>query len=303
MCDHGADSEYESLPETSSMGVHLMAGALAGIAEHSVMYPFDSIKTRMQVIHTNPQAIYTGVMQAASHIGHTEGLRTLWRGVNSVILGAGPSHALYFATYEYVKDFFGGNLDNRSHPLASALGGASATVLADALMNPFDVIKQRMQVQGSTYKTIGECAIQVFRSEGLGAFYVSYPITLLMSIPFQSIQFATYETCRKFLNPQDMYSPFTHVVSGGLAGTIAAAATTPLDVVRTTLQTRGHSTDPRIQRVSGMTEACRLIYERKGMAGFWKGIKPRIISHAPSTALSWVTYEYFKWLIGTRPTE
>lgn len=28
---------------------------------------------------------------------------SLWRGVTSLILGAGPSHALYFGTYEFSK--------------------------------------------------------------------------------------------------------------------------------------------------------------------------------------------------------
>lgn len=34
---------YESLP-TSSVAVHMTAGAFAGIMEHCVMYPLDSVK-------------------------------------------------------------------------------------------------------------------------------------------------------------------------------------------------------------------------------------------------------------------
>ncbi|KAJ2579228.1 Fe(2+) transporter, partial [Coemansia sp. RSA 1836] len=40
--------DYEELPETSPLTMHLIAGAAAGIMEHSVMYPFDIVKTRMQ---------------------------------------------------------------------------------------------------------------------------------------------------------------------------------------------------------------------------------------------------------------
>lgn len=36
--------DYEALPENSSLSASLVAGALAGIAEHAVMYPVDSIK-------------------------------------------------------------------------------------------------------------------------------------------------------------------------------------------------------------------------------------------------------------------
>ena len=38
-----ADEEYESLP-TSKISAQLLAGAAAGIAEHSVMYPVDVVK-------------------------------------------------------------------------------------------------------------------------------------------------------------------------------------------------------------------------------------------------------------------
>lgn len=34
---------YETLP-TSSVAVHMTAGAFAGIMEHCVMYPLDSVK-------------------------------------------------------------------------------------------------------------------------------------------------------------------------------------------------------------------------------------------------------------------
>ena len=36
--------DYESLPATASLGVTCFAGALAGIAEHCVMFPIDSVK-------------------------------------------------------------------------------------------------------------------------------------------------------------------------------------------------------------------------------------------------------------------
>lgn len=65
-------------------------------------------------------------------------LRNLWKGVNSVVLGAGPAHALHFATYEFCKDYFGANSTGGHHPLASASAGACATLAHDALMNPFD---------------------------------------------------------------------------------------------------------------------------------------------------------------------
>ena len=65
----------------------------------------------MQVFATSPAAVYTGVGNAFTRISSTEGMRALWRGVSSVIMGAGPAHAVHFGTYEMVKEFAGGNVE------------------------------------------------------------------------------------------------------------------------------------------------------------------------------------------------
>jgi len=285
--------DYESLGATAPIGVSMLAGSLAGITEHAVIFPVDSIKTRMQVFSTQPAAIYTGMTQAFSRISSTEGASRLWRGVWSVILGAGPAHAVYFGTYETIKDMAGGNEEGH-HFGATALAGASATIASDALMNPFDVIKQRMQVHGSTFRTVSECARTVYQTEGLRAFYLSYPTTLVMTVPFTAVQFSTYEFFKKILNPSDTYSPSTHVLAGGIAGGVGGAVTTPLDVAKTLLQTRGTSQDPEIRKCRGMGDALRLIWTRHGMKGFSRGLAPRVLTFMPSNALSWVTYEGFK---------
>ena len=55
------------------------------------------------------------------------------------------------------------------------------------------VVKQRMQVHGSTFPSVASCFRAVYRAEGLSAFYVSYPTTLTMTVPFTAVQFSTYE--------------------------------------------------------------------------------------------------------------
>ncbi|RKP23350.1 mitochondrial carrier [Syncephalis pseudoplumigaleata] len=297
------EHDYEALPETTPLYTHLLAGALAGISEHSIMYPFDFIKTRMQIINPNPQAVYHGITHAIQSIRTTEGAQAMWRGISSMVVGAGPAHALYFATYEHCKEMFGGNIGDEHHFLATGAAGACATVTSDALMNPFDVVKQRMQVHGSTFRSVLACTAHVLRTEGIAAFYVSYPTTLVMNVPFQSVQFPTYEYFRKVLNPSGAYDPVTHIISGGLAGSIAAAVTTPLDVAKTLLQTRGYATDADIRNASGLRAAFRIIYQRNGVAGFFRGMQPRVLAHMPSTAICWTTYEYFKWIIGAQEAE
>lgn len=290
--------DYESLPPNAGLAVNMLAGALAGISEHAVMFPVDSIKTRMQVFATSPVAVYSGVGNAFARISSTEGMRALWRGVTSVVLGAGPAHAVHFGTLEAVRELAGGNQAGNTW-VATSLAGASATIASDALMNPFDVIKQRMQVHQSEFRSVLACARTVLRYEGIGAFYVSYPTTLAISIPFNAIQFTVYEQSKRFMNPRNEYSPTSHIVSGAVAGAVAAAVTTPLDVAKTILQTRGTSSESDIRSVRGMTDAIRVIWRRDGFKGFGRGLTPRVLTIMPSTALCWLSYEFFKAAIRT----
>lgn len=285
--------DYEALPSNAGLAVNMLAGALAGVSEHAIMFPIDSIKTRMQVFATTPVAVYSGIGNAFLRISSTEGLRALWRGVSSVILGAGPAHAVHFGTLEAVKELAGGN-EAGNQWIATSLAGASATIASDAFMNPFDVIKQRMQLHKSEFRSIWTCARVVYRTEGISAFYVSYPTTLAISIPFNAIQFTVYEQIKRFVNPRGEYSPSTHIFAGGMAGAVAAAVTTPLDVAKTILQTRGTSKDPDIRNAKGLVDASRVIWTRDGFKGFGRGLSPRVLTIMPSSALCWMSYEFFK---------
>jgi hypothetical protein len=275
------------------------------------MYPVDLMKTRMQVFHSSPLAVYSGLANAAYTITRVEGMRALWRGISSVVVGAGPAHAVYFATYESVKKAAGGysGASDKHHPFASALSGAAATTASDALMNPFDgvyeklnilviadlqVIKQRMQLHGSRYGSLTHCASDVFRREGLGAFYVSYPTTLCMTIPFTAIQVAVYDSSVKLLNPSGRYDPLTHCLAGGAAGGVAAGITTPLDVIKTLLQTRGAGSDTELRQARGFLDAASIVARREGWHGFTRGLVPRVVTTVPSTAICWSAYEMAK---------
>lgn len=288
--------DYEGLGGNYPIHINMLAGSLAGITEHSVMFPVDLVRTRMQVLTTSPSTSYTGILNAFSRISSAEGFRALWKGVASVVLGAGPAHALYFGTYEFMKDVMGGN-EAGFQFLSTSVAGASATIVSDAFMNPFDVIKQRMQLFGSSYRSVTHCARSLYHAEGLRAFYLSYPTTLTMTVPFTAIQFVAYEWAQSLMNPSSTYSPLSHAVSGGFAGAMAAACTNPLDVAKTMLQTSGSSSDPEIRRVTTMGSAFKTIYAREGLRGFARGLSPRIFTHMPSNALCWLSYEGFRFAL------
>lgn len=50
-----------------------------------------------------------------------------------------------------------------------------------------------MQAHGSNFRTVADTFRTVYKTEGLAAFYVSYPTTLTMTVPFTAVQFSSYE--------------------------------------------------------------------------------------------------------------
>lgn len=165
--------------------------------------------------------------------------------------------------------------------------------IAMNIANLTKVIKQRMQIAESQkmYKSMFDCAKYVYRSEGLSAFYVSYPTTLSMTVPFTALQFLAYESISTSMNPSKKYDPTTHCLAGGVAGGFAAFVTTPMDVIKTMLQTRGSAKELDLRNVNGFMKGFKLIRQKAGWAGFFKGSIPRVVTAMPSTAICWSAYE------------
>ncbi|KFW80672.1 Mitoferrin-1, partial [Manacus vitellinus] len=257
--------------------------------------PCALLQTRMQSLQPDPKAQYRSVYEALKKIVLTEGLWRPLRGINVTMLGAGPAHAMYFACYEKMKKSLSDTLQQggNSH-LANGIAGSVATLLHDAVMNPAEVVKQRMQMFNSPYKSVLSCVRTVQRTEGFGAFYRSYTTQLTMNVPFQAIHFITYELVQEHINPRRDF------VAGAVAAAVAAAATTPLDVCKTLLNTQENTALSSLNvsgHLSGMLNAFRTVYRLGGLPGFFRGVQARVIYQMPSTAIAWSVYEFFKYFL------
>lgn len=90
----------------------------------------------------------------------------------------------------------------------------------------------------SPYKGMIDCVMKVTRKEGFKAFYRSYFTQLNINIPFQCTHLITYDFLQTHLNKKREYNPVSHCISGAVAGGLAAAVTTPLDVCKTLINTQ-----------------------------------------------------------------
>jgi hypothetical protein len=122
--------------------------------------------------------------------------------------------------------------------------------------------------------------------------------TILRDVPYSALQFAFYEQFKKFAkkNYKGEQLPLgIDLLTGSLAGGIAGAVTTPLDVVKTLLQTQPTDTkkfkDAPTKHYSGILEGLLWNYKNQGLGGLFRGIGPRVFWTSLQSAIMFVIYE------------
>merc|ERR1712080_380457 len=116
---------------------------------------------------------------------------------------------------------------------------------------------------------------------------------------FQALMVMTYGIVQRLVNPDKAYRPVVHFLAGAVAGGGASAVSMPLDVCKTLLNTQkmGVLKARNVTEVRGLANARRSVYMMMGWRGFFQGLTPRVLYQAPSTAISWSVYEFFKYIL------
>ncbi|XP_033826334.1 probable mitochondrial glutathione transporter SLC25A39 isoform X1 [Periophthalmus magnuspinnatus] len=130
--------------------------------------------------------------------------------------------------------------------------------------------------------------VKITRYEGLRSLWSGLPPTLVMAVPATVIYFTCYDQLRDFLRFglgfQGSYVP---LVAGALARLGAVSVISPLELVRTKLQSRRLTyTELRV--------CIRSAVAQDGLLSLWRGWGPTVLRDVPFSALYWFNYELVK---------
>lgn len=205
---------------------------------------------------------------------------------------------MYFAAYEISK--FNLGAEEGLHPFKIAISGAFAAMAHDAIVTPFDVIKQRMQLKHCPYSNICSCAFETLKHEGYTSFFRSYPTTVLLNIPTFSTNFVVYEAskvCIKGTLLESEENWLHHLFAGGIAGGIAGLVSNPLDVIKTSIQT---DTSGGYKSIGKTIKKIMHNNPQQPYRVFLSGATARATYMIPSAAITWTVYEAMKDYLGFR---
>jgi len=195
--------------------VHFMAGSIAQLSGSVLWVPQDVVKERLQVqkdpLSSNGmvKGNFKGSLDAVKRIIQEEGIRGLYRGYIAHQVVWTPYNGLYFGAYEQIKSqWIAAGLPHQRHiksdtgavtsilpqwgyPLCAAGAGA----VAAAITAPMDVVKTRLQTQGSsgTYRGGWHCVTQIWQHEGPISLFRGVGARILFLSPNHAISMSIYE--------------------------------------------------------------------------------------------------------------
>ncbi|KAM9765093.1 solute carrier family 25 member 44b [Menidia menidia] len=268
----------------------------------ATVYPATLIRTRLQV--QRGKSLYSGTFDAFFKILRAEGVRGLYRGflVNTFTLISGQA---YITTYELVRRYV--SRYSEDNTLKSLVAGGAASLVAQSITVPVDVVSQQLMMQGQGQhltrfrlspdpgqkRVMGQTRniiAQIFAADGFRGFYRGYVASLLTYIPNSAVWWPFYHFYAEQLSnlaPSDCPHLVLQAVAGPLAAATASTVTNPMDVVRARVQ------------VEGRTSVIQTFRQLIGEEGFWgltKGLSARIISSTPTAVVMVIGYETLKKL-------
>lgn len=265
-CDHNNNNISSSSSLPSSLA--LICGGIAGTSVDVCLYPIDTLKTRMQ----SPQ----GFLKSG-------GFKGIYKGLSAAALGSAPGAALFFCGYETFKPIIhqlslnnNNNVHNNmnNNPIAHSISAGLGEITACLIRVPTEIVKQRLQT--GQYNNFNHAIISIYKQQKIKGFYVGYLTTVSREIPFSFIQFPIWERLKILWcqhNNNNSILPWQGALCGSIAGSIAAAATTPLDVIKTRLMLRN---DKQNIAYKGFFDVCKRVYRDEGASTFFKGTSARV---------------------------
>lgn len=163
--------------------------------------------------------------------------------------------------------------------MKSVFAGAGAGVITAVVCAPLDVIKIRLQIQGSLglheYGGNARSMLKkIYTEEGVAGLFKGVGPALLTVPIFWAVYWPLYAHNKTFIAEYypELNTSIVHLLSAVVAGAAGDILTNPFWVTRTRIQTLILHPEAHLKSNVGTVEMMQSIYRREGVKAFYKGL-------------------------------
>ncbi|EOA96576.1 Kidney mitochondrial carrier protein 1, partial [Anas platyrhynchos] len=269
-------------------------GGLASITAECGTFPIDLTKTRLQVQGQVNDAKYKeiryrGMMHALVRICREEGLKALYSGIAPAMLRQASYGTIKIGTYQSLKRMFVERPEDETL-MINVLCGILSGVISSSIANPTDVLKIRMQAQGSVIQggMMGNF-IQIYQTEGTKGLWKASFMNYFLSYSAQraaivvGVELPVYDLTKKHLIMSGYMGDtvYTHFLSSFTCGLAGALASNPVDVVRTRMMNERSQRNGAHSNYKGTLDCLLQTWKNEGFFALYKGFWPNWLRLGP----------------------
>ncbi|KAJ6866476.1 mitochondrial phosphate carrier protein 3 [Populus alba x Populus x berolinensis] len=275
-------------------------GILSCGLTHMTVTPLDLVKCNMQI----DPAKYKSTSSGFGVLLREQGVRGFFRGWVPTLLGYSAQGACKFGFYEFFKKYYsdlaGPEFAAKYKTLIYLAGSASAEVIADIALCPFEAVKVRVQTQPGFARGLSDGLPKFVKAEGALGLYKGLVPLWGRQIPYTMMKFASFETIVEMIykysipKPKDQCSKSLQLgvsfAGGYVAGVFCAIVSHPADNLVSFLNnSKGATVGDAVKKL--------------GLWGlFTRGLPLRIVMIGTLTGAQWGLYDAFKVFVGLPTT-
>uniref|UniRef100_A0A6Q2X4R6 Solute carrier family 25 member 30 n=1 Tax=Esox lucius TaxID=8010 RepID=A0A6Q2X4R6_ESOLU len=277
-------------------------GGLASVTAECGTFPIDLTKTRLQVQGQVGDSKYTeiryrGMLHAINRICREEGIRALYSGLAPAMLRQASYGTIKIGTYQSFKRLLVDRPEDETL-LTNVLCGVLSGVISSSIANPTDVLKIRMQAQGSVIQgSMMGNFINIYQQEGTRGLWKGVSLTAQRAAIVVGVELPAYDLAKKRLildcNMGD--NIYTHFLSSFACGLAGALASNPIDVVRTRMMNQRHGS----VTYKGTLDCLLQTLRSEGVTALYKGFFPNWLRLGPWNII--VSFYLLTGLCGSIP--
>ncbi|XP_029357647.1 solute carrier family 25 member 55a isoform X2 [Echeneis naucrates] len=306
-----------------SLPAKLINGGIAGIVGVTCVFPIDLAKTRLQN-QRQGQQVYKSMMDCLIKTVRSEGYFGMYRGAAVNLTLVTPEKAIKLAA----NDLFRHHLAKDGKGLTvfkEMMAGCGAGMCQVIVTTPMEMLKIQLQDAGRLAqqqkpvmmsptklvatntmlsRSYNSCTVvsapravsatqiakELFQTQGIQGLYKGLGATLMRDVPFSIVYFPLFANLNRLgqSNPGESSPFYWAFLSGCVAGSTAAVAVNPCDVVKTRLQSLNKGSSE--EAYNGVVDCVSKIMRKEGPSAFLKGAGCRALVIAPLFGIAQVMY-------------